>query len=113
MNKSKFKRIIFLVACFAVLVTGAISSVDAASKSKKVAGGTIIAYANYHTSGNKRWTYYWAHTLDSYNNVKASGVTTYREFIDENELFIGGQLYKVDFGYNTTKLGTADFIFNP
>lgn len=102
----------FLVTYFAVIVAGAISSVDAASKSKKVSGGTIIAYANYYSSGNKRWTYYWAHTLDSYNNVRASSVTTYREFIDENELFIGEQLYKVDFGYNTTKIETADFIFN-
>lgn len=96
--------------CLGLVLAGTMSSIDAATQSRKVGGGTIHAFASY-SGTKKKWSYNFGSELDNYSGVKAHGVSTYREYIDENELFIGGQLYKVNFNYNTTYLGTADFTF--
>lgn len=112
----KLRKIIFALSFSFVIGLASICSIFAAATEtykdySAVAGGTITAYATYYQSGDRRWSITWAHTLTSYNNVKASGVTTYREWKEEHEYLVGGQLYKVDYSYITTKLGSHLFTF--
>lgn len=110
----KFRKVLLSLVCALIIGGGIVSSVNAASYSKTatVSGGKIYAYATYHETGNTRWSHSYGSTLNSYTNVKSSGVNDYKSpVITDNKLTLYAQLYKVDYSYNTTKLGTNTFTF--
>lgn len=112
----KVKNIIFALSCvFAIGIMSMTSTFAAVTEhytqSATVSGGKITAHATYYQSGDKRWSILWSHSLSNYNNVKSSGVKTIREWKDEHTFIVGGQLYKVDFSYMTTNLGSHTFTF--
>lgn len=110
----KVKKILLSLICTLVIGAGVISSADAVAQSKTatVSGGKITAYATHNPTGNTRWTYNYASSLNSYDNVKSNGVSNYRNpIITDAKLDLYAQLYKVDYSYNTTYLGKATFTF--
>lgn len=112
-----FKKLTIPLFCSIMIGIVSISPAFAAvtekyTKSAQVTGGKITAYATYYASGDKRWSVTWSHLLSDYNNTKSSGVKTTREWKTENEYIVGGQLYKVDWSYNTINLGQHTFTFN-
>ena len=98
--------------CVCTIGAGLISSASAATQTKNVTGGKIQATAVHQSSGNKRWTYSLAGSLNSYNNVKSFGAIHYKDpYVNENSLVLYGQLYATLSSYQTVYYGKADFYF--
>lgn len=114
MNK---KKIFVTLLCVLLIDLSSSNVVNAAatekySQSQAVSGGKINSYATYYDSGSTRWSYSWSCTLNNYTNVKSSYVATTREWMDEYELIVGGQIVKLDYNYVTTKLGSHEFFYS-
>ena len=106
--KRMVKKLSLACACLGIACSGIISSSAAQQfKDTSVTGGKIRVYATYYPSGNTRWSYSLGGILNDYSNVKSSGARELSKSMNDSSISVRGQLWKTDYNYNTTNLGSG------